>query len=211
MTTYAKLLPNGLVDEGLPSNLAGHPDDVLAGLGWKPLVAVEHVFDPDTRYFPNPPVYSDAGDHILCDHEPADMPPEALAARVESLAAPARADRKAAVTALRYDREVGGMAWTLGDEIHRVATDRESQSKLVAAYAAARDGCRADPSVWKMDDGRFVSLTNAEMMALALAVLAHVQACFDAERAHHQAIDGLATAAQVRAYDITAGWPGAVA
>ena len=78
-----------------------------------------------------------------------------------------------------------------------VQTDDLSQSRLTAAALAAR----LDPEAtvrWKLATGAFVELTAPQIIALALAVRAHVQACFDREAE---------LAAQIRA----AADPGAVA
>ena len=62
----------------------------------------------------------------------------------------------------------------------RVQTDDLSQSRLTAAALAAQ----LDPGAtvrWKLATGAFVELTAPQIIALALAVRAHVQACFDRE------------------------------
>lgn len=53
----------------------------------------------------------------------------------------------------------------------------------------------------------WVQLTAAELQVIALAISVHVQACFTAERVHHEAIEHLQTQADVDAYDVLAGWP----
>lgn len=75
---------------------------------------------------------------------------------------------------VRYSREVGGITW----EGHPVATDRDSQNKLLAEYVSVVTNQRTDPSFWKMKDGSFVSLTNTQMTALALAVKEHIRDAF---------------------------------
>ena len=62
----------------------------------------------------------------------------------------------------------------------QVQTDDLSQSRLTAAALAAQ----LDPGAtvrWKLATGAFVELTAPQIIALALAVRAHVQACFDRE------------------------------
>jgi hypothetical protein len=61
-----------------------------------------------------------------------------------------------------------------------VKTDRESQALLTAAVLKAQD----DPDYvvnWKAKNGWF-QLDAATLIAIADAVRAHVQACFDKER-----------------------------
>ena len=61
-----------------------------------------------------------------------------------------------------------------------VQADDLSQSRLTAAALAAQ----LDPGAtvrWKLATGAFVELTAPQIIALALAVRAHVQGCFDRE------------------------------
>ncbi len=53
----------------------------------------------------------------------------------------------------------------------------------------------------------WVELSLEQLRQIANAVALHVQACYDAEHAHHAAIHGLTTLAQALAYDIHGGWP----
>jgi len=109
-----------------------------------------------------------------------------------------KADRIAAAAALRWQTQTAG--------IGGFRTDPESQSLLTGATLQAM----LDPAYtvdWKTSAG-WVQLSAAQIIAAAQAVRAHVQACFDAERAHAQAIEALATAESVLAYDIDSGWPG---
>ncbi len=59
-----------------------------------------------------------------------------------------------------------------------VATDAVSQTKYIGAVV----GAQIDPDTvinWKMADGTFVTLDAQAITAVAMAVRAHVQACFD--------------------------------
>lgn len=84
-------------------------------------------------------------------------------------------ERAEALAAKRYQVEIGGTTWNG----FSVATDRESQSKIAAAYSLARDGLWQGG--WKFADGVYRLLTGSEIQALALAVAAHVQTCFGVE------------------------------
>lgn len=100
-------------------------------------------------------------------------------------------------TAARWERETGGI--TVGGV--RVLTGIEDQNRIATALVGA-------PATldFKADSG-WVTLTLAELQAIAAAITTHVQACFTAERAHHEAIDALPSLAAVAAYDVEAGWP----
>ncbi len=81
-----------------------------------------------------------------------------------------------------------------------VATDDAAQQRLMGAVVAAMlDPGR--PVQWKLASGRFVTLDPAQLFAMAQAVRAHVQACFD----HEAGL--LAALAAGTAVDPLAGWP----
>lgn len=84
-----------------------------------------------------------------------------------------------------------------------VATDDLSQQRITgAALAASLDG---DYSVnWKTEAG-FVELSAAQVLAVAQAVRAHVQACFDREAELLPLIEAADDPASV---EIDGGWPG---
>ena len=89
----------------------------------------------------------------------------------------------------RYAKEVGGV--TVNDS--KVATDRESQSKIAGAYIYVQ----ANPNEiinWKQPDGTFVSLDATTVESLANAVGAFVQQCFTLEMStNSQVNDGTIT------------------
>lgn len=115
----------------------------------------------------------------------------------ETRAANALAAQKAAITARRNAAMAAGIT-VAGLPI---ATDDVSQARITGAALAAL----ADPSAeirWKLPDGRFVELTAAQVLAIAGALRAHVQACFDREA------ELLAALAAGQPEDAGAGWPG---
>ena len=79
--------------------------------------------------------------------------------------------KKQEIATARYEAEIAG--------VNGIRTDRESQSLITgAALKASMDStysCR-----WKTEAG-FVTLTAAQIIAVADAVRAHVQGCFDRE------------------------------
>ena len=82
-----------------------------------------------------------------------------------------RAEKKAELAEARWQAEVSG--------VNGIRTDRESQALITgAALKAMQDSeytCR-----WKTETG-FVELAAAQILAIADAVRAHVQSCFDRE------------------------------
>jgi hypothetical protein len=112
-----------------------------------------------------------------------------------------RAAKLAELSARRYAKEIDGVV--VGGL--SVSTDRESQALITGAALAAT----LDPAYtvdWKTPAG-FVTLSAAQLLGVAQAVRAHVQACFSAERGHAEAIAALDTAAAVAGYSIEVGWP----
>ena len=83
---------------------------------------------------------------------------------------------KAHAAAVRFARETGGI--TVAGA--RILTDRESQGLIAGAMLRAQMLGDAASFRFKAASG-FVTLTGAEMQALAVAVGEHVQACFALE------------------------------
>ena len=96
--------------------------------------------------------------------------------------------KRAEMAAARYAAEISGI--TLSGAVIR--TDRESQALITgAALAASHD---ENYSVtWKAKNG-FVTLTAAQIIAVAQAVRAHVEACFDREAELQTAIEAAESA-----------------
>lgn len=113
-----------------------------------------------------------------------------------------RADLIAAATEQRWLHETGGI------DLNgvRVGTGLDDQNRLSGVLSAIQLG-GLESVDFKAQTG-WVVLTAAELQGIALAISAHVQACFTAERAHHQAIAQIPpTHADMAAYDVTQGWP----
>lgn len=110
----------------------------------------------------------------LIDGEIVALSEEELAQRAIDIAA-AAIDLVAYAAEARWRREVDGVT-VAGAAI---ATDRESQAMIAGAHAYVQ----ANPAAtikWKAEGG-FVTLDSTAVTAIALAVGAHVQACFAAE------------------------------
>ena len=124
------------------------------------------------------------------------------AAESAELLAAQKAGLVQAATAKRWAIETGGVTFPDGT---RVASTTEDQNRIttVIANAALAGVSSVD---FKAASG-WVSLTLAELQGVAAAIALHVQACFSAERTHHEAIEALTTLAQAQAYDIHGGWP----
>jgi hypothetical protein len=106
-----------------------------------------------------------------------------------------------AATERRWRCETGGV--TISGV--QVGTTTEDQNRISSVLAAASLGTFQSVD-FKAQNG-WVTLTLAEIQGIAAAISEHVQACFTAERAHHEAIAALENIEAVQAYDVEQGWP----
>lgn len=101
------------------------------------------------------------------------------------------------IAARRYEAEVGGIT------LNGMQIDTDDRSKLLINGAALE--ATIDPAYvmqWKTPGG-FIELTAQQVIGIARAVRAHVQACFDREGELLAALDaGTLTAAM-----LNEGWP----
>lgn len=108
-----------------------------------------------------------------------------------------KAGKKQGIAAARYEAE------TAGTTVNGVTIDtgRDSQALITgAALAAVIDG---EYSLnWKTPTG-FIHLTAPEIIAVAQAVRAHVQSCFDREGELDAHVDAAQTVEELDAIDIS--------
>jgi hypothetical protein len=108
----------------------------------------------------------------------------------------------AGLAELRWEKETGGTTFN-GLSI---ATDAVSQTKIIGAVV----GAQIDPNAvinWKTADGAFVTLDAHAITAVAMAVRAHVQACFDREAELKAEIEAASTVEEIVAIDLNTDWP----
>jgi hypothetical protein len=113
-----------------------------------------------------------------------------------------KANRLAELANMRWQKETGGIVLNGAS----VATDEISQTKLIGAVV----GAQMDPEVtmkWKMKDGAFVTLDATTIVGVAMAVRAHIQACFDREAELKAEIEAASNPDAMAAIDIAEGWP----
>ena len=104
-----------------------------------------------------------------------------------------KALKTAQIAAARYEEECAGIT-IQGVEI---ATDRDSQGLILGAVVQAQT--TPDYIVqWKTKSG-FVTLTAEQIIAIATAVRAHVQACFDREAYYLTQIEAATTPEMLQA------------
>lgn len=140
------------------------------------------------------------------------MTQEEIDAHLNPPAEPITSEKlKGIVTAFRWEVETGGITLATGV---RVATGIDDQNRITSVVANA-ERAGLEEVDFKAAEG-WAKVTLAELQAIATAVARHVQACFSAERAHHEAIDALlaqhqdgpeALQAALDGYDESQGWP----
>lgn len=118
-------------------------------------------------------------------------------------AAPAP-DIPAGIAASRYAREVAGIQW----RGYGIATDRDSQAKILAEDIAVSSGIRVDGKGWKCLDlstgaVTFRATSNTEMQEISRLAYGYVSGCFAREEA---LLASLATGAYSDAM-LQEGWP----
>lgn len=108
-------------------------------------------------------------------------------------------------TDMRWQVMTGGLTLPGGISVGTTIDDQNRITSVVAnaELAGLTDTDEVD---FKAASG-WVRVTIAEIKAIAGAIGQHVQACYTAERAHHEAIEALETREEVAAYDVTTGWP----
>ena len=113
-----------------------------------------------------------------------------------------RASLLQAVSAKRWAVETGGLTLPGGAT---VGTTIDDQNRITSVIANAQLAGVVSVN-FKAQSG-WVTLSLEHMRGIAAAIALHVQACFSAERAHHEAINA-ASDAELYGYDINTGWPG---
>lgn len=86
--------------------------------------------------------------------------------------------------AIRFSKEIAGVTV----DGHVYPSDRDSQPKFTAAVVMAQINTSATFN-WKLDDGAFVTLDAAQLVAVASAIGAYVQRCFSKEASVKTMID----------------------
>lgn len=106
------------------------------------------------------------------------------------------------VTAHRWAVETGGITLPNGVQIATGTADQNRVTTVIANATLAG----IDTVEFKAATG-WVTLALDQVRGIAAASALHVQACFTAERAHHEAIEALTDPAEIEAYSVNTNWP----
>ena len=128
----------------------------------------------------------------------ADGPPMPSAPTLEET----QASRKAEATMLREQRRARGVLFGTA-RLAAMPEDQGTYGDSITYLSWKPEGTRIR---WKATTG-WIEVDLPTLRAAAEAVGDFIEALFDAEHAHHIALDALTSAEAVRAYDINAGWP----
>ena len=126
-------------------------------------------------------------------------------AQVDENIVVAKAGLIEATTAKRWEVMTGGISLPGGIQVG-TTIDVQNRITSVVANAALAGLTDADEVDFKAESG-WVQITIGQVKAIAGAIGQFVQACYTAERIHHETIDLLTTAQELNAYDVNAGWP----
>ncbi|NYT81454.1 DUF4376 domain-containing protein [Alcaligenaceae bacterium] len=129
------------------------------------------------------------------------VPPAPPEPSIEDL----RAQVQQAATDKRWQVMTGGLTLPGGIEVGTTIDDQNRITSVVA-NAALAGLADADEVDFKATNG-WVRITIAQIKAIAGAIGQFVQACYSAERAHHEAIALLETPEEIHDYDVNSGWP----
>jgi hypothetical protein len=205
MTAYQRIIlatnePDGAPGP-LPSELYGLDDISLVDLSWTPpSMGYDGIgYWPTDVLEPAVPEVR-AADLVLIS---IDVEAKRCVAEYAFLPLP---DFKAVLTGmirnLRWFREQAGFEGADG----HVATDAETQGRLTNTVTYMDKGAVASVD-WERAPGVFAALSAQDVADLAVAVGAHVQACFTQSRVLTEAVQVATTPEALSAIDIHAGWP----
>lgn len=119
----------------------------------------------------------------------------------------AKAKLKAKVKVCKFARMNGGIEFAVGETTYLVQTDADSRSLIDSTFALAVNGYLPDGRGWRMGDNSYPTLTQQELIDMALAVGAMVGACYDAQSTLEAEIDALPDLDACMSYDCSAGYP----
>jgi hypothetical protein len=108
-----------------------------------------------------------------------------------------KSEKKQQIATKRYQEETNHPS---------LDTTRESQAMINGVWSASQ----INPNLivnFKQKDGTWVQADANTINIIAIAVIEHVQACFDNEKTLNDAVDLANTSSEVVAIDISVGWP----
>lgn len=175
-------------------------DEIIQDFGVFPITQVTPEYDPITQEVTEllPELVDDVWVQQWEVHE---LDP----AQVDENLVAAKAGLMEAATAMRWDVMTGGISLPGGMQVGTTIDDQNRITSVVA-NATLTGLADTDEVDFKANNG-WVRVTIGQIRAMAGAIGQHVQACYTAERTHHEAIDLLTTPEEINAYNVNARWP----
>lgn len=170
---------------------------------------LEHYVKPITQTRKPPSEWQDVGNQpdVLIEGEGA-----AQTAKLTWSTAPISLDQaksklRAKVKKCKFARMDAGIEFAVGETNYLVQTDADSRSLIDSTFALAVNGYLPDGRGWRMGDNSYPTLTQQQLIDMALAVGSMVGACYDAQSTQEAAIDALVDIAACIAFDCGSAFP----
>lgn len=119
----------------------------------------------------------------------------------------AKAKLRAKVKKCKFERMDAGIEFAVGETTYLVQTDADSRSLIDSTFALAVNGYLPDGRGWRMGDNSYPTLTQQQLIDMALAVGAMVGDCYDVQSELETAIDALVDIEACMAFDCSTGFP----
>ncbi|WP_412557609.1 DUF4376 domain-containing protein [Thalassospira sp. MIT1370] len=121
----------------------------------------------------------------------------------------AKAKLRAKVKQCKFARMDAGIEFSVGETTYLVQTDADSRSLIDSTFALAVNGYLPDGRGWRMGDNSYPTLTQQQLIDMALAVGAMVGDCYDVQSELETAIDAIADIEACMAFDCSSAFPAA--
>ena len=118
----------------------------------------------------------------------------------------AKANRKAQVTAKRWEIETGGIEFNGVQVLTAIEDQNRIASICLSAVSSKVSGTTFTPVKFKTASGEWVTLDADTLIAIGDAVTAHVEHCFTNESRLHALCDEATSISELLAIDIEDGW-----
>jgi len=116
-----------------------------------------------------------------------------------------KADKLKQIAAQRYSIETAGVSYVEDDVTYIIRSDRDDVSRLKETVDEIIDGTIISQTDWKCKNEIWLNINQSNVMAIKIAVLSHLAACFAAEKQAQADIATLETIEEVQAYEFSIG------
>ena len=114
---------------------------------------------------------------------------------------------RAKVKKCKFARMDAGIEFSVGETTYLVQTDADSRSLIDSTFALAVNGYLPDGRGWRMGDNSYPTLTQQQLIDMALEVGSMVGDCYDVQSDLETAIDALTDVADCMTFDCASAFP----